>query len=316
MLVHTLSLARPGGLMPDNDDARVTGPQDYASIEPLLAEIRRKHGDALLAIIAYGSWLRGQRDTMLDFYVLVEDYSTLDSSWQGWMCRLLPPNVYHIHARDDLRAKYALLTLRKFCHAMSHDFHSYFWARFAQPCEILFVRDESVRASLNKAFSEASSTFLHYVLPTMPDRFNSRELWTSGLAQTYRCELRTESNSRPGSIYEFNPGYYDGVVTSLAGTNRELSISAVDSSFCNQSSIAARKLSSFSWWVRRVQGKLLSILRLLKAAFTFNEPLQYLLWKIERHTGIYIEPSARQLEHPLIFAWPLLWRLYRRGAFR
>lgn len=78
----------------------------------------------------------------------------------------------------------------------------------------------------------------------------------------------------------------------------------------------ARRFSSFSWWLRRVQGKLLSMARLIKAAFTFNEPLQYVLWKVERHTGVYIEPSERQLKHPLIFAWPLLWRLYMKGAFR
>ena len=53
-------------------------PQD-ASLEPLLEEIRQKHGAALLAVLVYGSWLRGKRDTMLDFYVLVEDYRTLDS---------------------------------------------------------------------------------------------------------------------------------------------------------------------------------------------------------------------------------------------
>ena len=58
------------------------------------------------------------------------------------------------------------------------------------------------------------------------------------------------------------------------------------------------------------------MLRLFKAAFTFNDPLEYLLWKIERHTDIYIKPSQRQLKHPLVFAWPLLWKLYRRGAFR
>ena len=59
-------------------------------LETLLDEIRQKHGDALQAILVYGSWLRGQRDTMLDFYVLVEDYRTLDSSWQGLLCKLLP----------------------------------------------------------------------------------------------------------------------------------------------------------------------------------------------------------------------------------
>ena len=63
-------------------------PSQDPGLEPLLAEIRQKHGESLLAILVYGSWLRGKRDTMLDFYVLVEDYHTLDSAWQGWMCRL------------------------------------------------------------------------------------------------------------------------------------------------------------------------------------------------------------------------------------
>jgi hypothetical protein len=296
-----------------------------ASLEPLLEEIRQKHGDALLAILVYGSWLRGKRDTMLDFYVLVEDYRTLDSVWQGWMCRLLPPNVYHIHHKADnpdtqgheLRAKYALLTLRRFHHAMQHDFHSYFWARFAQPCEALYVRDEATQAVLTDAFNSASTTFVRRVLPTMDDSFSSGELWTRGLSLTYQCELRTESSNRGESIYGFNPAYYDAVTSAFALEHTTLSNSeSKDKPYSNQCSGFSRKFSSLSWWLRRVQGKLLSVLRLFKAAFTFNEPLEYLLWKIERHSGLYIEPGQRQLRHPLIFAWPLLWKLYRQGAFR
>lgn len=305
------------------------GSSSDTGIEALLEEIRRKHGEALLAILVYGSWLRGKRDTMLDFYVLVEDYHTLDSPWQGWMCKLLPPNVYHIHHKADepetgppdtlqqeSRAKYALLTLKRFRHAMQHDFHSYFWARFAQPCEILYVRDETVRADLENAFNHASSTFIHRVLPAMGDGFTSNELWTHGLSLTYQCELRTESSNRGESIYEFNPDYYDAVTSTFARDNNVLSRSNIKNQFLNKYSTPGRKLSGPSWWLRRVQGKLLSMLRLGKAAFTFNEPLEYLLWKIERHSGVYIQPSRRQLKHPLIFAWPLLWKLYRRGAFR
>jgi len=288
---------------------------DNVSLEPLLNEIRQRHGTAVQAILVYGSWLRGKRDTMLDFYVLVDDYQTLDSVWQGWMCRLLPPNVYHIH-HGELRAKYALLTLDRFCHAMQHDFHSYFWARFAQACEILYARDEATKTTLENAFKTAAKTFVRYVTPTLPDPFTSRELWTGGLSQTYRCELRTESSNRAESLYDFNPGWYDGLTRSLAGTEAILSASGQHDVYSNHCSSITRRFSSSSWWLRRMQGKLLSLLRLFKAAFTFNDPLQYLLWKVERHTGIYIEPSARQLRHPLIFAWPLLWKLYRQGAFR
>ena len=289
------------------------------SLEPLLEEIRRKHGEALLAILVYGSWLRGKRDTMLDFYVLVEDYHTLDSRWQGWMCKLLPPNVYHIHHKAkqaELRAKYALLTLKRFQHAMRHDFHSYFWARFAQPCKILWVRDDTAQAALEDAFACASSTFIQRVVPAMGDEFSSNELWTHGLSLTYQCELRTESSNRGESIYEFNPGYYDAITGTFARKSSRISSLKSENQYSNQCSALTRNLSGLSWWLRRVQGKLLSMLRLLKAAFTFNQPLEYLLWKIERHSGVYIQPSQRQLKHPLIFAWPLLWKLYRRGAFR
>ena len=309
---------------PDKSETlHAESPRD-ASLEPLLKEIREKHGDALLAILVYGSWLRGKRDTMLDFYVLVEDYHTLDSTWQGWMCRLLPPNVYHIHHKTDApeagdhepRAKYALLTLKRFHHGMQHDFHSYFWARFAQPCNVLYVRDDATQAVLTDAFNNASATFIRRVLPAMDDNFSSGELWTRGLSLTYQCELRTESSNRGESIYEFDPAYYDGVTSTFARENSMLSFLEPEKLYCNASSGSARKFSSFSWWLRRIQGKLLSMLRLLKAAFTFNEPLEYLLWKVERHTGLYIEPTPRQLKHPLIFAWPLLWKLYRQGAFR
>jgi hypothetical protein len=311
------------------EKALQTNPDDMASIEPLLRVIKEKHGDTLLAILVYGSWLRGKRDTMLDFYVLVEDYRTLESAWQGYLCRLLPPNVYQIFHKpeedrvDDvdsegheLRAKYALLTLDQFCHALQYDFHSYFWARFVQPCEILFVRDKQTEVALTGSFKTALNTFMRYVLPTMPDLFSSRELWTKGLSQTYRCELRTESKDRVFSLYDFNPDYYEEVTLSMAMSGSDLSVSEPDKMFCNQSGVTARKFSSLSWWIRRMQGKLLSILRLFKAAFTFNDPLEYLLWKVERHTGIHVEPSTKQLKHPLIFAWPLLWQMYKQGAFR
>jgi len=299
-------------------------PGQDTGLESLLEEIRQKHGDALQAILVYGSWLRGKRDTMLDFYVLVDDYTTLDSAWQGWMCSLLPPNVYQIHhqandtdsSQQETRAKYALLTLKRFHHAMQHDFHSYFWARFAQPCEVLYVRDEATRAVLTDAFNNASATFMRRVLPAMGDSFSSNELWTTGLALTYQCELRTESNRRGESIYDFNPAYYDKVTSACAKPIENQPGTEAEVLYSNPSSGSARRLASSSWRLRRIQGKLLSMLRLLKAALTFNEPLEYLLWKIERHTGLYIEPSQRQLDHPLIFAWPLLWKLHRQGAFR
>ena len=53
-----------------------------------------------------------------------------------------------------------------------------------------------------------------------------------------------------------------------------------------------------SWWLRRFQGKILSTLRILKATLTFDGALEYLLWKIQRHSGIYIQPTELQRKYP------------------
>lgn len=277
------------------------GEQDLSSIEPLLQQIRQRHGNDLKAILVYGSWLRGKTDTMLDFYVLTGSNASLPSRWQRWLCQALPPNVYQIHT-SQLRAKYALLSLRQFCHAMQHHFHSYFWARFAQPCQILYTSDDTTHAQLTQAFEQAATTFIKRTIPMMPGQYSSRELWVKGLQLTYQCELRTESGQRADTLYDFNPGYYDNLTRRIAPSLPTFS--------------GGNKQAKFSWWLRRVQGKILSVLRLLKAAFTFNDPLQYLLWKVERHTGQQYKASPRQLKHPLIFGWPLLWTMYRQGAFR
>ena len=65
-----------------------------------------------------------------------------------------------------------------------------------------------------------------------------------------------------------------------------------------------------------MMGKTFHVLRLAKAAYTFAGGLDYILWKIETHSGIKTEPTPWQRRHPLIAAPKLAWQLYRRGAFR
>ena len=70
------------------------------------------------------------------------------------------------------------------------------------------------------------------------------------------------------------------------------------------------------WSRRKLAGKLLSVLRLCKSAFTFDDPVDYALWKVKRHSGVEVTATERQRRYPLIFAWPLVWRLYRQGALK
>jgi hypothetical protein len=287
--------------------------------DQLLEQIRKRYGQGLLAVLIYGSYLRGKRDTLLDFYVLLDSYSSMPRAWQGWLAKALPPNVYQIHhgsPPDEIRAKYALLTLDRFEHAVSRDFHSYFWARFAQPCGILYCRDEAVQSRVIDAVCQASKTFTGRVVPRLPARFNAKQLWAVGLGLTYQCEFRSEPPGHAEKLFGYWPDYYRSVTSSLANKGLGFEATGTADSFDNSCSENARRWSPTSWWVRRVQGKFLSTLRIIKAALTFDGALDYLLWKVQRHSGVYIEPTDLQRNYPLIFAWPLLFRLWRRGAFR
>jgi hypothetical protein len=71
-----------------------------------------------------------------------------------------------------------------------------------------------------------------------------------------------------------------------------------------------------AWRVRQVQGKVLSVLRLLKGLLTFENGLDYILWKIERHSGIRMEVSPALRRFPLLAVPVTFWKLFRKGGFR
>ena len=301
--------------------AQVLGTCDFPDEQrdQLLNQIKQRYGEGVLAVLIYGSYLRGKRDTLLDFYVLLDSYHSMPKAWQGWLAKALPPNVYQIHhgsPPDEIRAKYALLTLGRFEYAVRRDFHSYFWARFAQPCGILYCRDEEVRGRVIEAICQSSKTFTRRVAPRLPENFDAKTLWAEGLSLTYQCEFRSEPSGHAEKLFGYWPDYYRAVTQALARENLGFEVTKTADSFRNVCSVSARRWSPVSWWLRRVQGKALSTLRIFKAALTFDGALDYLLWKIQRHSGVYFQPTELQRKYPVIFAWPLLWRLWRKGAFR
>ena len=128
--------------------------------------------------------------------------------------------------------------------------------------------------------------------------------------------LRTERAGHFAGLYEHGSAHYEAMAAAFACEQCGYRPAEAAARYRNEVSAAQRRRSGLLWALRRVCGKLKSVLRLLKAALTFKGGFDYLLWKIERHSGQRIEPTERQRRYPLLFAWPLLWQLYRRGAFR
>ena len=286
----------------------------------------KQHNDAVDAMLFYGSCLRSgdALDGLVDIYLVVDSYrNAYRKPLPALFNRLLPPNVYYLEVKvngNRVRTKYAVISLRDLERGTSMRwFHSYLWGRFSQPCGLLYSRNGETGQRVQRALAQAVLTFLTRTLPALPEQLNSEAIWQQGLALSYQAELRAEKPERANHLYDYWQDHYD-VVTSLAMDELPFNVTREQRRsrllYTVQIPRHTRMLSRPGWLLRRFQGKLLSLLRLMKATFTFQGGIDYIAWKLERHTGASIEVTPKMRRHPLIYGWRLTWQLYRRGVFR
>lgn len=290
-----------------------------AEARALSDAIRARHGASVMATLFYGSCLRpptgaeigsgGSDQRLYDFYALVENVRAATGNWLSALAgRILPPNIYYIEAQTPggtARAKYAVLTARQFASGCRPaTFQNYFWGRFAQPTAIVHAADPAIREQVCQALVDAIDALLGKTAPLLPGDAPASRLWTRAFAESYRCELRPESLDRAGQIYLANAERYDAIAADMAALYAQ--------SPGKRGSFSAR----LAWPARRVVGKTLNVLRLFKAAFTFAGGVDYIVWKIERHSGVRPELTPWQRRHPILASPLLALRYWRKGAFR
>lgn len=285
-----------------------------------------RHGDAVQAILFYGSCFRkgDADDGIVDLYLIVDDYrSAFSNRFHAMLNRLLPPNVYYLESifeKKTVRAKYAVMSMADFRLGTSMKwFHSYIWGRFAQPAGLLYARDDRAADAVYESMGRAVTTFVRRVLPCLPQRFDARKLWHQGLLLSYRAELRAERPAKLIGLVDAAPQYYEELTREamrIVADGTDASTAAGKIHYHVRIAGYQRLANRFAWRARFVLGKLLSLLRLFKAISTFKGGVDYVLWKIERHSGIRIEVHDRLKKIPLAGILTIFWRLYRLGAFR
>ncbi|MBU1189011.1 MAG: hypothetical protein KKC01_08270 [Gammaproteobacteria bacterium] len=296
-------------------------------LNTLAAAIRDRHGDAVQAIIYYGSCLRsGKPDQgIADFYVIVDSYQRAQMGRiRAWLNHWLPPNVFYLEtehrsqdaATQTLRAKYAVISTAQFLHGVSGGWQlPYLWARFAQPAGLLWTRDGQIADRVLRAMIAGQQHFLHESLALMNKDFSARELWQQGLLHSYATELRAERLSRIKALYDCWPDYYARQTAVFMQAQAALQADA-DGRYVWQADAAGHAAAQRRWQSRRRRGKLMSVLRLSKSLFTFSGAVDYAAWKVERHSGQPVQLSPLARRWPLIGGWVVLWRLLRSGSLR
>ncbi len=278
----------------------------HATAGEIGARLREEFGDGVAAILFYGSCLRDPdfADKIADFYVLVDDYRAVHrSAAMAALNRMFPPNVYFRITEVDgetVRAKVALLSLGAFEAGAAPTAHlASIWGRFCQPCRLVYARDAAAKRRVTAAITQAVLTFAARTAPLLPGDCPSETFWTRGLRECYRTELRTERGERARTIYTDDQAYFDALHALL-----------------DMPAETGRRRARAGWFIRRLLGKAYSVVRLVKAAFTFDGGADYICWKIARHSGVQITLSPWQKRHPILASTVLFWDLYRKGAFR
>jgi hypothetical protein len=288
--------------------------------------LSKKFGPSALGVLLYGSCLRAgtDHDSLVDCYVLVDHYASVyPKAWLALFNRWLPPNVFYWEVPVEtriVRVKYAVLSLDDFERSVTPGwFHSYFWARFAQPTVLLVSASQTVRQRILNGLGMAALTFLRKTLPRVYGRFTARDLWSIGFSLSYGAELRAESVGRADTLWKSDCDYYEQLTQAVFASHfPDVQVLPQQEGrvYVFEGTGWERFSNRFGWILRRWQGKALSVLRLMKGAFTFQGGIEYLLWKIERHSGVKIELTPAQRRHPILTGLGTFWRLYRKGAFR
>jgi hypothetical protein len=239
--------------------------------------------------------------------VLVDDYgNAYRKKWLAIANRMLPPNAFFFEIPWEgtrLRAKYVVISLKDFVQACRRSTQNVsIWARFAQPARLAWSRDFAIADLVVEACVEAVLTMLTNVRPLEPETRDPVALWTRALRETYAAELRAERRNRAEQIVQ-------------ADFVRYKRLTAISLDRVGPARIS-KKEARREWRRRRRIGKARHVARLIKDAFTFTDGVDYVMWKIRRHSGVTVPVTDWQRRHPLLAAPGLAWRLFRRGAFR
>lgn len=288
------------------DDAR-------SDVRAMAESLARDH-QSVAAVLFYGSGLRSDDPSaILDLYVLVDSYRGFHrAALVALAGRLLPPNVMFFPSNGPGNAGFKVAVISRAAFAArltAKSLDTTLWARFCQPVQLAYARDAAVRQWTKDVLASAGQAAAHWAVRLGPDHGTARDYWTALFAHTYAAELRVEKAGRGGALYDFAPGHYDAFLP-VAG------LVAADGGYTRQLHRLALRSSRMGWRLRRLAGKGLNVARLIKALFTFADGVDYILWKLQRHSGQLIHLSPWQRRHPLLAAPWVLTKLLRRGIVR
>ena len=188
------------------------------------------------------------------------------------------------------------------------------WARFCQPALLAWSRAAADRDAVVEWISAAVTCAAQWAAGLGPTQGSAEEFWRALFARTYQAELRVENSTRVLDIVGKSPARYARLLP-LAWESGGIGYRKLtDETLLPDLGPTEKARAARRWAWRARLGRPLNILRLLKAAFTFQGATDYAVWKVERHSGVRVQVAPWQRRFPLLAAPGLYWKLKRRGV--
>jgi len=290
-------------------------------------------GPSLLGVVFFGS-----RKTQAgpdpwsahDFFVLTRDYRSFYGALHaaGGQRRsptlvaalnaVLPPNQISLLPLIDgevgLRAKCAVIALDRFVRETGPRRRDHFCAgRLFQPAEVVFAANEDMHERILDGLVSAHLATFGWVRPWLPDRFDVETYCRTLLRVSLSREIRPEpTGRRADSLWNAQRDYLTAVYAAFLEdlAESEHIDPHGDGSYSLREAVGPgerfRVALYFRWLMLR------ATVRWLKYMITFEDWLDYILRKAERHTGERIVLTTRERRLPLIFLWPRVFRYLRQ----
>lgn len=307
-------------------DAEQLEPTD--NVTAMCDKIKARHnsptGERVQAFLYYGSSLRAMNDPdkMLDFYVLVDSYrKTHKNPVRAFLNWMIPPAVYYLENKNEngtlSTCKYSIISLPAFERKCTgRAFLSMVWGRFSQPCVLLFAKDKATHTRIQTARANAIAHIAGQTKPLFTGPITATKFWARGFLESYKTELRPESSdTRSEEIVTRYQDRYDALMAILYGAPNKDGQYTFSTTSLSRAALS-KAVCKWTWFWRRVFGKIQAAIRILNTASTFDGGLDYALHKLKSHSGVTIEVTKSQRRHPVLWSPVLAYKLYKRGAFR
>jgi hypothetical protein len=280
-------------------------------------------GEAVRAVIFFGSRRTGtptDAHSGWDLFVAVSDYrpfyESLARSGAYRRSARLAAGINAVLAPNQIRigvgertAKCAVIRLATLQRETGPRRRDHFCAgRLFQPASIAWAADEASREAVLAALADARRVTLDWARPWLPGCFDAEEFCKTALRVSMGFEIRPEPAGRAERLWDAQRAEqvaaFEPVLAEWAAGGRLTAMAAG----CYELAAPVGLGERLRLWAFFQRSRLRATLRWAKYVVTFDDWLDYIVRKAERHTGQRIELSPRERRWPLVFLWPRMLR--------